>query len=47
MLRLYPLDTPIILPLTLAHVTGTNNKASRVIRLILILSNQFLLFYYK
>jgi hypothetical protein len=43
-LRLYLLDTPTLLPLTLAHVTGTNSKASRVTRSILIFSNQFLYF---
>jgi hypothetical protein len=41
MLCLYPLDIPTLLPLTLAHVTGTNSKASHVIRSIFILSNQF------
>ena len=44
MLCLYLLGTPAIFPLTLAHVTGTNSKASRVIRSIPILSNQFLYF---
>jgi len=46
MLCLYPLDTPTLLPLTLAHVTGTNSKASRVIRVTRVFSNQFLYFNY-
>jgi len=45
MLCLYPLGTPTLFPLTLAHVTGTNNKASRVIRSILILPNQFFFYF--